>query len=53
MISSSSLIGKEVGRVNEYHKRRIANRIPEGTQELPPAQCLPFDVNLDIMNGGI
>ena len=37
----------------DYHKLRMEQGVPEGTTELPPGQCLPLEMNLDYMNGGI
>ncbi len=36
-----------------YHQHRMRQGVPEGAGELPPGQCLPFEVNLDILNGGV
>ena len=45
-------MGNEVGGADEYHRHRISYGIPEGSREIPPAQCLPFEVNIDLMKGG-
>lgn len=39
--------------INEYHRHRITHGVPEGIKELPPGQCLPFEINLDLMKGGV
>ena len=39
--------------LREYHQHRMRQGVPEGAGELPPGQCLPFEVNLDILNGGV
>ena len=36
---------------NDYHIHRYLHGIPEGPLEIPPAQALPLESNMDLLNG--
>ena len=38
--------------VDSYHKHRMLLGVAEGTNEVVPEKALPFEFNLDYMNGG-
>ena len=38
--------------LNQYHCHRLSCGVAEGMEELPPGQCLPFDINIDYLQGG-
>ena len=38
--------------VDSYHRHRMLLGVAEGTNEVVPEKALPFDFNLDYMNGG-
>lgn len=37
--------------LNQYHCHRLSCGVAEGMEELPPGQCLPFDINIDYLQG--
>lgn len=45
------------GGLDRYHESRILNAVAEGSQEIPHDHthdlCLPFEINVDHLNGGI
>ncbi len=51
--SSNEGVEQVGGALRGYHQHRMRQGVPEGAGELPPGQCLPFEVNLDILNGGV
>ena len=38
--------------IDSYHRHRMLLGVAEGTNEVVPEKALPFDFNLDHMNGG-
>ena len=38
--------------VDSYHRHRMLLGVAEGTNEVIPEKALPFEFNLDYMNGG-
>ena len=52
-ILSQTSLSSDASTIKEYHIHRMKCGIAESTEELPPGQCLPFEVNLDFMNGGM
>ncbi|NXO88099.1 CAF17 transferase, partial [Sitta europaea] len=50
--SPSEIIpGSQIGDVQDYHRHRYTQGIPEGVQDLPPGVALPLESNLAFMNG--
>ena len=37
---------------DEYQMLRLTEGVAEGCDEVPPADCLPLEYNLDYMKGG-
>ncbi|KAJ6655066.1 hypothetical protein lerEdw1_005970 [Lerista edwardsae] len=43
--------GSQIGDVQDYHRHRYKQGIPEGTKDLPSGIALPLESNLAYMNG--
>ena len=48
----SILIIRSVSLVDCYHRHRMLLGVAEGASEVLPEKALPFEFNLDYMNGG-
>ncbi|TRZ12772.1 hypothetical protein HGM15179_014328 [Zosterops borbonicus] len=48
---SEIIPGSQVGDVQDYHRHRYKQGIPEGVKDLPPGIALPLESNLAFMNG--
>ena len=50
----ASLTGED-GGLDQYHEHRIASGVAEGSEEIPYTDelCLPFELNMDYLNGGM
>ncbi|NXM78206.1 CAF17 transferase, partial [Serilophus lunatus] len=48
---SEVIPGSEVGDVQDYHRHRYRQGIPEGVKDLPPGVALPLESNLTFLNG--
>ncbi|NWW02376.1 CAF17 transferase, partial [Oreocharis arfaki] len=48
---SEIIPGSQIGDVQEYHRHRYKQGIPEGVKDLPPGVALPLESNLAFMNG--
>ena len=42
-----------IAGVDMYHQQRMLLGVAEGVSELIPEKALPFEFNLDYMNGGM
>ncbi|NWS30893.1 CAF17 transferase, partial [Polioptila caerulea] len=48
---SEIIPGSQIGDVQDYHRHRYKQGIPEGVEDLPPGVALPLESNLAFMNG--
>ena len=45
--------GSYESRCDDYHQLRLRMGVAEGAYDIPPGQLLPFELNLDYLQGGV
>ncbi|XP_060002581.1 putative transferase CAF17, mitochondrial isoform X3 [Lagenorhynchus albirostris] len=48
---SALVLGGRLGDLQDYHRHRYQQGVPEGVHDLPPGVALPLESNLAFMNG--